>query len=165
MKQAQWKLNSPIGSLYLVASERGLQELVFTKSKAPLVKSLKSSKGPEVEFLMQAVSELEEYFKGKRTRFDIPLDVQGTTFQMKVWNQLSKIPYGKTVSYSDVAKRIKNERAVRAVGTANGRNPVSIIVPCHRVIAADGTLGGYGGGLHKKIKLLQLEGSMNFVSE
>lgn len=158
MRHAQWKMETPIGPLYLVASEVGLQKLVFTKCKEPFVKDLNSNQS-EVKFLKQAVLELREYFSGKRKKFSISLDVHGTPFQEKVWKQLSKIPYGKTVSYSDVAKGIKNDKAVRAVGTANGRNPISIIVPCHRVIAADGTLGGYGGGLSKKTKLLQLESS------
>ena len=104
-----------------------------------------------------AKRELKEYFSGKRKKFSVPLNAQGTAFQKSVWNQLSKIPYGKTVSYRDIAIKIKNKKAVRAVGTANGKNPFCIIIPCHRVIAADGSLGGYSGGIQFKKKLLALE--------
>jgi methylated-DNA-[protein]-cysteine S-methyltransferase len=121
-----------------------------------MVNSL-AGKGKSQEILRQTVRQLEEYFAGKRREFDLPLDVQGTEFQKSVWNQLSKIPYGKTCSCRDIAKRVKNDRAVRAVGTASGRNPLSIIVPCHRVIGADGKLAGYAGGLDIKSKLLALE--------
>lgn len=111
----------------------------------------------ELQPLAQAVRQLEEYLSGKRKKFDLEFDVQGTAFQKSVWQELSKIPYGKTCSYRDIAKRIKKEKAVRAVGTANGRNPVCIIVPCHRVIAANGSLGGYYWGLEMKEKLLRME--------
>lgn len=156
MKTAQFIYESPIGPLYLVASETALRALYFRKPKGLFVDSLKSS-APEVQVLALAVTQLEEYFTGARQDFDLPLEVEGTEFQTKVWNELKKIPYGKTYSYKELAKRVKNEKAVRAVGTANGRNPISIIVPCHRVIAADGTLGGYGGGLKIKTKLLEIE--------
>ncbi len=153
----QYLLKSPIGPLYLVASDKGLQGIYWTKQSAPMAKSLISS-DPVIKILSKTVRQLEEYFQSKRTQFDLPFDiVSGTTFQRTVWQQLSKIPYGKTVSYKDIAAKIKNPRAVRAVGSANGRNPLSIIVPCHRVIAADGTLGGYAGGLDIKTKLLAIE--------
>jgi methylated-DNA-[protein]-cysteine S-methyltransferase len=156
MSLKQFKYDSKIAPLYLVASEKGLQGVHFRKHPLPLLTSLKGLE-PEIKILAQAVRELSEYFSGKRKTFDLPLDVEGTSFQKSVWNELSKIPYGKTYSYQDVAMRIRNAKACRAVGTANGRNPLSIIVPCHRVIAADGTLGGYGGGLDIKMKLLELE--------
>lgn len=156
MNLAQWKIESLIGPLYIVASEKGLKGIHFKKQKVTIPTSLSESK-IEVKNLKQAVRQITEYFDKKRKQFDLPLDIEGTAFQKKVWNQLSKIPYGKTVSYKDVAVKIKNEKAVRAVGTANGRNPICIVVPCHRVIAADGTLGGYTGGLHIKTKLLALE--------
>lgn len=148
----QYIFQSEIGPLHFVASEKGLQGIFWKKQLAPLVKS--SSEHP---VLKQAVKEVQEYLSGKRKKFEVSLDIQGTEFQMRVWKQLQQIPYGKTVSYSDIAKGIKNEKAVRAVGTANGRNPLSLIVPCHRVIAADGTLGGYAGGLSIKTKLLKIE--------
>ena len=104
--------------------------------------------------LQQAQSELEEYFAEKRTTFDVSLDMQGTDFQKSVWRELLKIPFGAVASYLDIAKGIDNPKAVRAVGLANGANPVSIIVPCHRIIGANGKLVGYGGGLERKRALL-----------
>ncbi len=103
------------------------------------------------------IQQLEQYFAARLTRFDVTLDLQGTPFQQTVWNGLMGIPYGQTVSYGELAQRINNPKAVRAVGLANGRNPVSIIVPCHRVIGANGSLTGYGGGLERKKCLLALE--------
>lgn len=157
MTQSQWRMDTLVGPLYLVASATGLQEIMWDKRPVPMVASLKGW-SPEIKILTMAVRELEEYFAGERKTFSVPVETQGTPFQKKVWHELNKIPYGETVSYSDVAKRIRNDKAVRAVGTANSRNPISIITPCHRVIAADGTLGGYGGGLANKTKLLMLEG-------
>jgi methylated-DNA-[protein]-cysteine S-methyltransferase len=156
MKTAQFIYESPIGRLYLVASETALLGLYFRKPNGVFVDSLKNS-APEVQILAATVIQLKEYFDGQRRDFDLPLEVEGTEFQIEVWKQLKKIPYGKTYSYKELAKRVKNEKAVRAVGTANGRNPISIIVPCHRVIAADGTIGGYGGGIKIKTKLLEIE--------
>ncbi len=156
MSLVQYKLSSVIGPLFLVASPKGLRSIHFEKQEAPVVKSLTSS-APAVRILAQAVSELKAYFGGGRRQFDIALDCDGTPFQRKVWQALSKIPYGETRSYRDIASAIGKSKAFRAVGTANGRNPVCIIVPCHRVIAADGSLGGYTGGLDKKTKLLRLE--------
>lgn len=151
----QVKMNSKIGPMYLVASDKALHGIFWKEIKAPYRNKL--HQGRAVEILIEAQTQLEQYLDGQRKSFDLPLDVQGTSFQKQVWNELSKIPYGKTCSYSDIARKIKNDKAVRAVGTANGRNPLSLIVPCHRVIAADGTLGGYAGGLSIKEKLLRLE--------
>ena len=148
VKLVQWKMESKIGPIYLVASEKGLRGVFWKKQKIPMAKS---------KILSRAVKQLEEYFKGKRKVFDLPLDAKGTEFQELVWTQLSKIPYGKTFSYSEIAAQILNSKAVRAVGTANGKNPLCIIVPCHRVISASGSLGGYSGGLAIKTKLLGLE--------
>lgn len=109
--------------------------------------------------LTLAEKELSEYFSGKRKTFTVPLEFQGTPFQLRVWKALSRIPFGQTLSYKELAKNIRNEKAVRAVGTANGKNPFCIIVPCHRVIASDGSLGGYSGrgGVKTKQKLLAAE--------
>jgi methylated-DNA-[protein]-cysteine S-methyltransferase len=156
---SQWLMKSKFGSLYLVASEKGLQALLWKRHPAKMLQNLKGS-SPEVIILSQAVKQLEEYFDGKRTQFDIPLDVEGTDFQKQVWFCLQKIPFGKTLSYRDIAKKIKKEKAVRAVGAANGKNPISIIIPCHRVIASNGSLQGYSGGLKMKAQLLQLESSL-----
>jgi len=153
----QWKMSSILGPLYLVASDRGLRGVYWRKQKLPLVRSLAGST-PELRILAQAALEIEEYLERSRKSFDVALDIQGTPFQKTVWSALLKIPFGKTVSYTDVAARIKNERAVRAVGSANAKNPLCIIVPCHRVIAASAKLGGYSGGLALKTKLLALEG-------
>ena len=107
------------------------------------------------------VKQLEEYFAGERRRFDLPLDLRGTDFQQRCWQALLKIPYGETRSYADIARAIGQPSAVRAVGLANGQNPVAIVVPCHRVIGSDGSLTGYGGGLEIKRKLLELEGALS----
>jgi len=153
---AQWKLKLEIGDIYLVASERGLQSIYFHKERnVPYLNNLEE-KNPQTEILTQAYRELTEYFAGTRKIFTVPLDVQGTEFQNRVWAELRKIPYGKTCSYKEIASRLKTN-AIRAVGTANGRNPLSIIIPCHRVINTGGGLGGYSGGLDIKRKLLALE--------
>lgn len=156
MKTAQWILKTEIGPLHLVASELGLRGVFWKKQPDALVRSLDS---PEraVRWLTRTVEQLEEYFRGRRREFDLELDLQGTEFQKRVWQELSKIPYGKTLSYKDIAARLRKPTACRAVGTANGRNPVSIIVPCHRVITSDGKLGGYAGGLKTKTRLLEIE--------
>jgi methylated-DNA-[protein]-cysteine S-methyltransferase len=163
MKTAQWLMNSKIGPVYLVASEKGLQGVFLKKQKTPLLKSLKGADA-EVKILSRTVHELKEYLDGKRKKFDLPLHVTGTPFQKRVWGALSKIPYGETYSYKDIAHKIKNPKAVRAVGTANGKNPLCVIVPCHRVIAAYGSLGGYSGGLDIKRKLLNLEQKPKFIA-
>lgn len=150
----QKKISSSIGQLYLVASERGLQGIHFVDQKLPLIKDQEST---QAQFLNQAEKEILEYLDQKRTTFQVKLDIVGTDFQKKVWMSLMKIPYGKTKSYKEIAELINNEQACRAVGTANGKNPLCIIIPCHRVIAADGSLGGYSGGLKIKESLLKLE--------
>lgn len=155
MSAIQKKINTKVGPIYLVASNKGLHGVLWRAPKIVVITNQHT--GRVLEILDETEKQISEYLVGKRTEFDLPLDVQGTEFQKRVWLELSKIPYGKTFSYSDIAKKIKNDKAVRAVGTANGRNPISLIVPCHRVIAADGTLGGYAGGIDVKEKLLRLE--------
>lgn len=156
----QLKMDTPVGDLYLVATDKGLSGVFWKRRDIETVSTLNGS-GKIVAHLRQAQKELSEYFCGKRKDFSVPLDVVGTPFQKQVWNQLKKIPFGKTISYQDLARQIKNEKACRAVGSANGKNPVSIIVPCHRVITSQGTIGGYAGGLPAKEKLLQLEFGKN----
>jgi methylated-DNA-[protein]-cysteine S-methyltransferase len=113
-------------------------------------------------YMLGAVKQLEEYFAGERKTFDLPLKYSGTEYQMKVWNELKKIPYGKVVSYKEIAERTGNAAAVRAIGRINGANPIPVIIPCHRVINANGKLGGYsGGGVEVKLKLLELEGYLD----
>lgn len=152
----QWKMKSKFGTLYLVASENAVRGILWERQDAPMAESL-AGPDPATRMLARAVRQLDEYFSGKRKEFDLPLAVEGTAFQKRVWAELAKIPYGRTFSYREIARKIGKPAAVRAVGTANGRNPISIVVPCHRVIAADGTLGGYAGGLPFKSKLLALE--------
>ena len=145
---------SPLGTLLLTGNDM-LESLNFPigKTRAEPAKDWVYSK----EKFMTTLSQLEAYFKGELTRFDLELNVQGTDFQKTVWQELVRIPYGETISYGELAKRIKNPNASRAVGMANGKNPISIIIPCHRVIGKDGSLTGFGGGLEVKKKLLDLE--------
>lgn len=156
MPQAQWMLETTIGPLFLVASEKGLQALFWEEQTAPMAKSLEGSE-PQIQILSMAVQQVTEYLQGKRKSFELPMDPVGTEFQRQVWNQLNQIPYGETRTYSEIAKMLKKEKAIRAVGTANGKNPLCILVPCHRVVAADGSLGGYSGGLKVKARLLEIE--------
>ncbi len=149
------EIDSPIGRLLLYGTSRGLSGIFMTRHRHFDGKQ-KDWKRDDARWSGVA-KQLREYFDGKRRDFDIPLDVEGTEFQMKVWDALCKIPFGRTASYADIARKIGNPKAMRAVGLANGRNPVSIVVPCHRVIGADGSLTGYGGGLDRKKVLLDLE--------
>lgn len=155
MELAQKEFKSSVGSLYLVASAKSIHGIFWREQKSPAVSV---NPGPS-SLLDLAESQLEEYLLGKRRVFDLPIEPQGSEFQTRVWNELSKIPYGETRSYRDIAKAVGSEKAYRAVGTANGQNPISIVVPCHRVIASDQSLAGYAGGLNAKAKLLQLEGA------
>jgi O-6-methylguanine DNA methyltransferase len=150
-----WMYDSPIGALTLVASDDGLVALEFGKRKHPEATN-------DLKRLAPCRKQLDEYFAGKREEFTIPLDIRGTDFQKRCWHELLKIPYGQTRSYRQIAEAVGNRNAVRAVGLANGQNPIAIIVPCHRVIASDGTLCGYGGGLDLKEELLRLEGARLF---
>ena len=149
-------MNSKIGPLFLVASAQGLESIFWQPHDVPFVESLSDS-NPESINLKNAAQQLEQYLSGQRTSFDLKLAAEGSEFQKKVWRELSKIPFGKTVSYLDIARKIGNEKASRAVGTANGKNPLCIVVPCHRVVNANGKPGGYSGGIEIKEKLLKLE--------
>jgi methylated-DNA-[protein]-cysteine S-methyltransferase len=154
--ETQWLMKSKIGPLYLVSSDKGLRGIYWKKQPAKMAEHLRGM-APEIAVLSRSVRQIEEYLSGKRTQFDIPLDLHGTEFQKLVWACLLKIPFGVTTSYGEIARKIKNEKAVRAVGAANGQNPISIIIPCHRVIGADGKLRGYAGGVKIKAQLLQME--------
>lgn len=149
-------IKTQIGTLYLAASENGLRSLGWKRPKRVLDANNSTLAKKHLE---SAKKQLELYFKGELKNFDLKLDPQGTDFQKKVWHQLSQLSYGKTVSYKDLAEKVGSPKAFRAVGTANANNPLCIIVPCHRVIAANGQLGGYSGqgGLRTKKSLLQLE--------
>jgi methylated-DNA-[protein]-cysteine S-methyltransferase len=156
MTSVQYQFKSKLGPIFLLASEKGLVGVYMEKQDVPMVRTLSNS-DPAHKILRTAADQLKEYFQGKRKRFDLPLVLEGTTFQKKVWRELSKIPYGLTHTYKEIAQKIRHPRAVRAVGNANGKNRFCIILPCHRVIATNGTLGGYSYGLEVKRRLLKLE--------
>jgi methylated-DNA-[protein]-cysteine S-methyltransferase len=149
------EIDSPIGKLLIYGTARGLSGILMTRQRHFEGKQ-KAWTRDDARW-SAAAKQLREYFDGKRREFDLPLDVEGTDFQTKVWAALRKIPFGRTASYAEIARKIGKPKAMRAVGMANGRNPVSIVVPCHRVIGADGSLTGYGGGLDRKRILLDLE--------
>lgn len=144
--------DSPVGILEICTTENELISVLYVEE------AKESSERPEI--LQEVIKQLDEYFNGDRKNFDIKFKLQGTEFQKKVWTALTDIPYGETVSYKNIATKIGNEKAVRAVGSANGKNIINIIVPCHRVIGANKSLTGYGGGLHRKSWLLKHEGSI-----
>lgn len=146
---------SPIGPLLLVADGSGLRQILFAKNGSAA--EAEPDWQEDSSALREPLRQLEAYFKGKLEAFDLRLAPEGTPFQQKVWGELCKIPYGETVSYGELARRIGNPNGSRAVGLANGSNPIPIIIPCHRVIGSNGKLTGYGGGLHIKEKLLALE--------
>jgi methylated-DNA-[protein]-cysteine S-methyltransferase len=151
MSAIRWTVHdSPLGPLTLVASAAGLARLCFPGSdRAPA----EATRAP----LPEITEQLDAYFAGELEAFDVPMALHGTDFQKRVWDELTRIPFGETISYSELARRLGDLKLVRAVGTANGRNPISIIIPCHRVIGADGSLVGYGGGLERKEWLLEHE--------
>lgn len=150
-----WVSPSPVGRLLLAGSTRGLKELHFQDGLHP--RSIPPNWKREHWPFRKVLGQLNQYFAGQLKKFHVSLDLQGSPFQLTVWLALQRIPYGQTVSYGEIAQKIGNPLAARAVGTANGQNPVSIIVPCHRVIGANGRLVGYGGGLPIKQALLNLE--------
>jgi methylated-DNA-[protein]-cysteine S-methyltransferase len=148
-------MESPVGRLTLVADEKALRRLGWGEDLAEAFPLVWSVSHP---ILNRAEKQLEEYFEKKRFTFDLPLSAEGTEFQQKAWRELLKIPYGRVISYGEQARRLGNPRAFRAVGAANGRNPIGIIIPCHRVVGASGDMTGFGGGLPVKKYLLELEG-------
>lgn len=150
MKEYIYYYKSPIGKLRLVADDNSILALDFPQER-------ESNEEEYPQVIMDCVAQLEEYFSGKRKSFDISYLLKGTEFQKKVWYELTEIPYGETVSYKYIAEKLGNEKAVRAVGTTNGKNPISIIIPCHRVVGANGKLTGYAWGLWRKQWLLQHE--------
>lgn len=177
---------SPVGPLFLAASAKGLVALEFDQrlprqqTIRPNPRDLRAESGEadgrwddtstkrkalqfeeSAEALQPYARELEEYFAGQRREFSFPLDMRGTEFQLACWRALLAIPYGETRTYADIARAVNRPTGFRAVGMANNRNPIAIVVPCHRVIASDGTLCGYGGGLDLKRKLLELEGALS----
>jgi methylated-DNA-[protein]-cysteine S-methyltransferase len=151
-------VDSPIGRLLLQSDGTALTGLYMDVPSRPPSGMHEWVEDAKARPLQTAVRQLEEYFSGRRREFDLPLRSDGTEFQRRVWSALTEIPYGVTWSYGELARRIGNPNASRAVGLANGRNPISILVPCHRVIGADGSLTGYGGGVERKRWLLAHEG-------
>lgn len=148
------RITSPIGMLTLTSNGAALTQLLMARESEPDVEQVPS----EADSVLAAAREqLDAYFDMRLTRFDLPLEPRGTDFQRRVWDSLRAIPFGETISYAELARRIDNPKAVRAVGAANGRNPLMIIVPCHRVIGADGSLTGFGGGIDRKRWLLDHE--------
>jgi methylated-DNA-[protein]-cysteine S-methyltransferase len=146
--------DTPVGLIGLAASSQGLTRLVF----GPKAVECAGNGGPANGLLRTAEEQLREYFDGSRRTFDLPLDLRGTPFRLAVWQALLEIPFGRTVSYGDIARQIGKPTAVRAVGAANGANPIGLVVPCHRVVGSDGALTGYAGGLAAKRTLLSHEG-------
>ena len=153
-------MKSPVGKLWVIASQKGLHAILWEKDfaekecKAMVAKIKQNNRHPIIK---ATGKQLKEYFLGQRKTFDIPLVFDGTSFQQKAWKQLTKIPYGQTLSYQQQAQKTGDAKRARAVGSANARNPISIVVPCHRVIAKSGDLSGFGGGQHNKKYLLDLE--------
>ena len=152
-------IKSPIDDLMLVADASALTGVYFFGGDHIPAASNRWALNPQHPILRQAAKQLREYFAGKRESFSLPLRLAGTDFQRKVWREIALIPYGKTASYSDLAKRAGAPQAIRAAGTSTGRNPVSIIIPCHRVMGKNGGLCGFAGGLERKRYLLELENS------
>lgn len=158
------RYDSSVGPLLLGASERGLLALEFARDR-----DLPAFTDKHIRWELSDrktkpyARELTQYFAGKRREFTFPLDLRGTPFQLSCWHALLRIPYGETRSYADIARAVNKPQAFRAVGMANNRNPIAIVVPCHRVVASDGTLCGYGGGLDVKRKLLELEGALTGI--
>ena len=151
-------IDSPVGPLFLAASDAGLHAVEFTEHRHPVPRGCDWREGPH-PVLDATAQQLGEYFAGTRRTFDLPFAAHGTPFQKQVWDALTRIPYGRTASYVELARMVGKPSASRAVGAANGRNPLSIVVPCHRVIGASGALTGFGGGLPTKEFLLTLEGA------
>ncbi|OGT37554.1 MAG: hypothetical protein A3F11_02750 [Gammaproteobacteria bacterium RIFCSPHIGHO2_12_FULL_37_14] len=156
------EIDSPVGTLTIITSIKGLHAVLWDNDRESeqcekMINNLFKSKNEKT--ITQTKKQLNEYFQGKRKIFDLPLVINGTDFQIQTWNQLLKIPYATTISYAKQAEKIGNKNKARAVGLANGLNPISIIIPCHRVIGSNGHLVGFGGGLEKKAYLLKLEQS------
>ncbi|OTG65725.1 glycosyltransferase [Acinetobacter sp. ANC 4470] len=157
MQLAFMEMPSPVGILKLVATENALVAVLWENENPKRVRLAELIEQVDHPILLATQKQLSEYFAGTRQQFDLPLDFEGTMFQKKVWQALLSIPFGETRSYRDIAEQVGNIKAVRAVGAANGKNPISIIAPCHRVVGVNGKLVGFAGGLNNKEILLGLE--------
>ena len=151
-------IDSPIGMLKLVANENRLAAILWEAEKDGRVRLGPMTEDPKRPILIKAARQLREYFSGQRTHFDLELDFSGTDFQKKVWEALLGIPFGETRTYAELAEQLGNAKAARAVGAANGKNPIAVVTPCHRVIGTQGELTGFAGGLNAKQTLLSIEG-------
>ncbi len=156
-------VDSPVGKLKLVAGSKGLVAVLWENDDPRRVRLEGLSEEPLHPLLVQTAQQLTDYFSGRRDEFSIPLDMRGTSFQKQVWEALLTIPFGETRTYGEIARQLGNPASTRAVGAANGRNPVSILVPCHRVVGTNGKLTGFAGGLEAKAYLLKLEAFENNV--
>ncbi|MFO0864806.1 MAG: methylated-DNA--[protein]-cysteine S-methyltransferase [Gemmataceae bacterium] len=163
MNLATKYFDSPVGKLKLVASDDGLAAVLWERDDPKRVPLGACEDSPAHPVLLETERQLREYFEGKRIEFSLKLDFKGTAFQKQVWKALLTIPFGETRSYRQIASQIGNAQAVRAVGAANGKNPISIIAPCHRVIGSNGKLTGFAGGLEVKARLLELEAGSSHV--
>ena len=152
-KEFKTSIPSPVGNIEIVANELAVKRIKFVRNKKPVQDDLKKSK-----VLITTVKQLKEYFAGKRKFFDLPLFIKGTSMQQEVWMQILNVPIGETTSYNEISKNIKRPKAYRAVGNAVGRNPLPIVIPCHRVIHSNGDVSGFSGGNDIKKKLLKFEG-------
>jgi len=156
-------LKTPIGELLIASSDKNLVRIILPKEGASDLFSRLKKDFPRANLIrdagknQKACQELLEYFHGARTSFTVPLDLRGTEFQQSVWKAVARVPYGKTSSYGEIARKIGKPKACRAVGNANRANPIPIVIPCHRILGSDGSLTGFGGGIHLKEKLLNLE--------
>ncbi|RKG37168.1 methylated-DNA--[protein]-cysteine S-methyltransferase [Acinetobacter rongchengensis] len=157
MQLSFMEMSSPVGWLKLVANENALVAVLWENENPKRVRLAELIEDRQHPILLETQKQLNEYFAGQRQKFELTLDFEGTEFQQKVWQALLSIPFGETRSYKDIAEQIGNVKAVRAVGAANGKNPISIIAPCHRVVGANGKLVGFAGGLENKDILLKLE--------
>ena len=151
------EIDSPVGKLKLVASAKGLVAILWHNDRPERVPLGEMAEEPEQKVLIETEKQLREYFAGERREFELPLDMRGTQFQKDVWDALLGIPFGETKSYGELAAQLGDPNRSRAVGAANGRNPISIVVPCHRVIGSSGKLTGFAGGLDVKARLLAME--------
>jgi methylated-DNA-[protein]-cysteine S-methyltransferase len=143
------------------ASQKGIRRIFINRNDGNIKRANLTKLQPDDPYLFNIYAQMDEYLKGERKKFSVPLDLKGSVFQKKVWSELNKIPYGKTVSYKKIADKLGNVKLYRAVGRANGMNPACIIIPCHRVINSDGRLGGYSAGIKIKQKLLEVEGNIS----
>lgn len=152
------RYESPLGPMFATAEEGGITHIEFVGAKYAPEARADWVEDPQAPDLAACGTQLAEYFAGKRTEFDLPLAPQGSEFQQRVWREIARVPYGKTISYGELAARAGAPGQARAAGAATGRNPVSLVIPCHRIVGSDGSLTGYAGGLERKRELLELEG-------